>query len=353
MDSEPERKIAFIVSQELAKISSLLPSNKDRSFLVHSLIHSLGLLKLPGVRDLAVYHSKDYLDFVLDKANEGKHNAEFGLQDDYIQLVAGATLTACDALKQNVSDISICWDGGRHHAHKSRASGFCYVADCILAILALKQIRKPKVMYIDLDLHFSDAVSEAFLSSSSQTLVLSIHHSAPGFFPVSRLYDPFTLSIPLKQGASNKTYARIWPTVERVVEAFSPDYVVVQCGVDALAGDPWATFNWSIGGGDGSLGWCIDRILSTWPGKKLLLGGGGYNSPNVARAWAYLTSIVAGSPLELDTHIPDHSGFPMYGPSFTLDVPPGMMQDQNTEEYLTSIEASFNDITNDIRSRLT
>jgi histone deacetylase 8 len=236
------------------------------------------------------------------------------------------------------SNLSRCThdpaDKSRHHAHKSRASGFCYVADCILAILTLKrpspgaEIRKPKVMYIDLDLHFSDAVSEAFLSSSSQTLVLSIHHSAPGFFPVSRLsglsgtsdpeYDPFTLSIPLKQGASNQTYARIWPTVERVVEAFSPDYVVAQCGVDALAGDPWATFNWSVGGGDGSLGWCVERILSTWPGKKLLLGGGGYNSPNAARAWAYLTSIAAGNPLDLDTHIPDHSAFPMYGPSFTV-----------------------------------
>jgi hypothetical protein len=61
----------------------------------------------------------------------------------------------------------------RHHAQKSYASGFCYVADCILAIMALKRSppiasplvvcqRKPRIMYLDLDLHFSDAVSEAF-----------------------------------------------------------------------------------------------------------------------------------------------------------------------------------------------
>lgn len=103
--------------------------------------------------------------------------------------------------------------GRRHHAKKSHASGFCYVSDCILALMALKkglppvpiatspnqhtdldnmdvdedregqqrvtdaeskpQTRKPRIMYIDLDLHFSDAVSEAF-SQSTRLLVPQI-----------------------------------------------------------------------------------------------------------------------------------------------------------------------------------
>lgn len=74
----------------------------------------------------------------------------------------------------------------RHHAQKSHASGFCYVADCILAILSLKRVtlatvpqsqdrttsnaRKPRVMYLDLDLHFSDAVSEAFTTLNSPSV---------------------------------------------------------------------------------------------------------------------------------------------------------------------------------------
>ncbi len=72
---------------------------------------------------------------------------------------------------------SISFTITRHHARKSQASGFCYVADCILAILALKRlpvqladmpipaaIPKPRIMYLDLDLHFPTAVSEAFYS---------------------------------------------------------------------------------------------------------------------------------------------------------------------------------------------
>ena len=185
----------------------------------------------------------------------------------------------------------------RHHAQKAQASGFCYVADCVLAILVLKKpqtavagqpLIKPRVMYLDVDLHFSDGVSQAFLSSSSgssspQVLTLSIHHEAPGFFPVSDLahltdpsspdFDPFTLSLPLERGASRATFARIWPLIERVKDAFRPDYVVMQCGVDGLAGDPNATWNWSLGDGEGSLGWCVERVCG-WGCKTLLLGGG-------------------------------------------------------------------------------
>lgn len=177
----------------------------------------------------------------------------------------------------------------RHHAHKSRASGFCYVADVILSILTLKRgFPRPRILYIDLDLHFSDAVSEAFASSSANSatptvLTLSIHHAARGFFPAGLLSglttpdtaDSFTLAIPLERGASNDTYARVWETaVEQVKTAFQPEYVVLQCGADGLAGDPCATFNWSIDANErGSMGWCVERVLR-WNCKTLLLGGG-------------------------------------------------------------------------------
>ncbi|KAH7921557.1 Arginase/deacetylase [Leucogyrophana mollusca] len=401
---QPRRKpVAYVVSEELVKLSSLLPSNKNRSFVVHSLISALRLPHLQSIdgekcfqilrpgraspKDLLVYHTREYLEYALNPSNvtelspEGLQGAEFGLEDDcppfrglreYIQLVAGATLTAVGALKDDIADIAICWDGGRHHAQKSHASGFCYVADCVLAILALRRptsltvsSRKPRVMYLDLDLHFSDGVSQAFYSTSStgasQVLTLSIHHASPGFFPISTLsglpdtdassFDPFCLSLPLRQGASNRTFLRIWPIVERIRDIFDPDYFVIQCGVDGLAGDPLATWNWSLGG-EGSLGWCVGRIVDRWQGKKLFLGGGGYNSANAARAWAHLTSIAAAKPLPLDTEIPDHRAFPLYQPSFTLDIAAGNMQDHNTEEYIQTVEACFENASAVLRSRL-
>jgi histone deacetylase 8 len=235
----------------------------------------------------------------------------------------------------------------RHHAQKSSASGFCYVADGVLEILALlrplpmarspsftteatvtgpPKLYRPRVMYLDLDVHFGDGVAAAFhqrgrgkSKAGSHVLTMSIHHSAPGFFPGNELAelprlpkepilrrvsfagvdapsdndedpaeeedcDPYTLSVPLAVGTSSETMARVWRTaVEPVRRAFAPHYLVLQCGADGLAGDPCSIWNWSSSGSTpseedgpekGSLGWCIQQACA-WGCKVLLTGGGG------------------------------------------------------------------------------
>ncbi|KAJ3486563.1 hypothetical protein NLI96_g4154 [Meripilus lineatus] len=432
------RVVTYIVSNELAKVPRL--SSFTRTFEVMLYSHSPGFFPASikqsqdglatirpmgpvraTLKDLSAYHTDDYLQFILDSKNVSKRNisaehiTEFGLEEDcpifvglpdYAQLVAAAK-----SLIEGGADIAICWDGGRyivanifempsmtsalrHHSQKAQASGYCYVADCVLSILTLRRshialpggsTRRPRIMYLDLDLHFSDAVSQSFYRSSgrlggSQVLTLSVHHAAPGFFPPSTLsslsdpldpsFDPFTLSLPLSQGACSSTFSKIWPSIEGVKDTFQPDYVVVQCGVDGLVGDPCAVWNWSLGDREGSLGWCIDRICNHWRLKTLLLGGGGYNSPNAARAWAYLTSIAVcypsaleyfdiesdysqlERPLPLETDIPDHPAFPLYAPSFTLDVPAGYVQDRNSDAYLSEVEDKFRAIIEIIKSRI-
>lgn len=60
-----------------------------------------------------------------------------------------------------------------------------------------------------------------------------------------------------------------------------------------------------------------------------------------------------GQPLSLDVEIPDHKAFPLYGHSFTLDVPSGNMQDQNHEDYLQAVESSFADALAAMKERMT
>ncbi|KAH0581409.1 hypothetical protein H2248_012491 [Termitomyces sp. 'cryptogamus'] len=385
MSGDVARAVAYVVSSELIAASSQLPSNKNRSSTVHSLIHAFGLSKRVKVlrphrasyKDLCVYHTREYLDAVLSPQSSTDINEAFGLDSDcppfpllpaYVSLVAGSALTAVQALISNTAQITICWDGGRHHAQKGEAAGFCYVADCVLALMALKRApprspgeHKPRTMYIDLDLHFSDAVSQAFASSSAsrvpQILTLSIHHASPGFYPASPLsslptptdpsFSPYTLSLPLHPGASSHTYARLLPILTRLKSTFSPSYIVLQCGVDALAGDPCGISNWSLEG----LNAFVSEVLR-WRIPTMMLGGGGYDTPNAARAWTSLTAIALGEPLALDAQIPDHKLFPLYAPSFTLDVPSGMMQDKNTEAFLQKIEACYAEVIRVLEERM-
>lgn len=59
-----------------------------------------------------------------------------------------------------------------------------------------------------------------------------------------------------------------------------------------------------------------------------------------------------GVPLALDTPIPNHAGFPMYAPSFILDVPAGNVRDENTDDYLTKVESTFDSVANILRAQL-
>ena len=45
------------------------------------------------------------------------------------------------------------------------ATGFCYINDCVLAILELLKVHQ-RVLYIDIDIHHGDGVEEAFYSSN-------------------------------------------------------------------------------------------------------------------------------------------------------------------------------------------
>ncbi|SPO28932.1 related to histone deacetylase [Ustilago trichophora] len=354
---------------------------------------------------------------------------QFGLQDDcptfsglhrHISLVAGASITAAELLATRQADIAIAWDGGRHHAKKDRASGFCYVNDVVLAILALRRPRKlvvtttippnseqgeaetirkttikrvQRVLYLDLDLHWGDGVEEAF-HTSPDVVTLSIHHYATGFFPcyaTSNHPDRFgppgslrgdpgvgknCLNIPLSVGASDDTLERVMEnTVQPLVDVWQPEMVVVQCGVDGLAGDPMAVWNLSAS----AYVKAIQRVLG-WKKPTLLLGGGGYNSPNAARCWSLIIAVCldrfhdhskrhAAKPntdnptpliqqqthipndnnktnkgpdtIGFDTPIPDHKFWPNYAPEYTLNVAAGEMIDQNDESTFESIDKVF------------
>jgi len=56
---------------------------------------------------------------------------------EFCQVSASGSLGGAAKLNSGDTDVCINWAGGLHHAKRSEASGFCYVNDCVLAILEL------------------------------------------------------------------------------------------------------------------------------------------------------------------------------------------------------------------------
>lgn len=331
--------IAYCYSQELEGFSDRLPSNLGRSSLTHRLAsaykllshENLALLKTKPAShaDLLNYHAPSYVETLLsldeNVSCSDEDAATYGLEYDcpifdglsaYVCHVAGASIEAARALIQpgNSIEIAINWDGGRHHAKRAAASGFCYVQDIVLAIQELRKTCS-RVMYIDLDLHHGDGVEAAFVHSD-KVFTLSLHRHDPGFFPNSGAFveqgkgkgKGYNLNIPLKKGLSDKSFEVlideiVLPTIDAYIDTQVDQAIVVQCGVDSLALDPCKEWNLSIDG------YCtaiakIQMKATERRCKVLYLGGGGYNKTLASRCYSALLATLLEVKLG---DIPEHS----------------------------------------------
>lgn len=287
---------------------------------------------------------------------------------EYVRLVGGASVACAEFLIQEYNDqqipIAINWQGGRHHAKKSKASGFCYVNDAVLCILRLRA-RFPKVMYLDLDLHHGDGVETAF-TRSSKVAVVSIHRHDRGFFPASSygnleyqggggMTKPsdshygkvpgygYTLNIPTKRGLSGASLVRIFDEIidPFVANVFRPNCVVVTLGTDGLARDEHR--EWTLSHAN------YERVLrkyvrDKWSLPTVLLGGGGYHHADTARCLAYVTASMLGRTDEYDWEdIPDHAMLEAYKEdAYTFGVDEiAQCDDANVGEHLDGVIATF------------
>lgn len=285
------------------------PLRMMRLTVAHELMGACGLLSIPGARyidarmatddELLLFHRPEYLT-VLKDVNEGRPvpwAGHFGLGPgdnpvfrgllDWSRLVTGASLQAAELVESGDVGVAFNVAGGLHHARSTRASGFCYINDPVIAIISLLQ-KGRRVAYIDIDAHHGDGVQDAFFGDD-RVLTVSIHESGNSLFPGTGFVEEmgsgngfgYSVNVPLPPCADDELFLYAFESiVPPIIEQFRPDIVVSQLGVDSLRGDPLTHLNYT------NIGFCravdtLRKISAKW----VALGGGGYEISNVARAW--------------------------------------------------------------------
>jgi len=217
---------------------------------------------------------------------------------DYCCLYSSGSILGAQLLNNKNTDIAINWSGGLHHAKKCEASGFCYVNDCVLAILELLKHHE-RVLYIDIDVHHGDGVEEAFYTTD-RVMTCSFHKFGD-FFPGTGHVDDkgaaeginHAVNFPLKEGIDDLSYEMIFkPVIREIINKFDPKAIVLQCGSDSLSGDRLGCFNLSIKGHGEAV-----KFVKSLGLPLILMGGGGYTLRNVPRCWTYETSVALGEDL--------------------------------------------------------
>lgn len=311
---------SFVYSDTLAQFDYGIshPLKTFRLKLTYELIRAYGLLSSPRSKlieaakadesALLLFHDRDYIE-ILKAVNNGTSvpgGMHFGLGPgdnpvfrglfDWSLLVTGASIQAASIVDSGDSAIAFNISGGLHHAMASRASGFCYVNDPVIAIKSLLKKGK-RIAYIDIDAHHGDGVQEAFYSSD-QVLTISIHETGNSLFPGTGYEDEigrdkgrgYSVNIPMPPYSDDELFIFAFnEIVPPLILKFRPDIVVSQLGVDSFYSDPLTHLNYTVDG------YCevVNTIKKISP-KWVALGGGGYDISNVAKAWTLAWAIMNG-----------------------------------------------------------
>ena len=181
--------------------------------------------------------------------------------------------------------------GGTHHGRPDRASGFCYLNDAVLGLMAWLDQGLNNILYLDIDAHHGDGVQDAF-HDDARVFTLSIHED--GRWPFTGGSDDraggHAANIPVPPGFNDSEMAWVLhQAVLPIIDRLRPQAIMVQCGADALEEDPLAKLSLS----NNAHRAVVAAVMARAP-RLIVLGGGGYNPWSVARCWAGVWGVLAG-----------------------------------------------------------
>ncbi len=301
------------------------PMKPVRLRLAYELMEATGVLNAPSSEiiearkasedELKLFHTPEYVK-ILKEANTGlipvggaAHGLGYGDNPvfkgvyDWSLYSTGASIQAADIVLKGDARIAFNMAGGLHHAMPNRASGFCYINDAAVAVKYLANAGK-RVAYVDIDAHHGDGVEYAFYETD-RVLTISLHEDGQWLFPgTGNVTDigikegkGYSVNLPFPPGAGDEVFVGGFKEIVPIfIDAFRPDILVTQLGVDSFATDPLTHLNLTTRG----FGEMI-KIFKAFNIPWVALGGGGYNLSNVARAWTIAWAVMNGveAPLKI------------------------------------------------------
>jgi acetoin utilization protein AcuC len=256
--------------------------------------------RLASRQELELFHAPRYVQFVEQMSvlgygflDEGDTPAFPGIFQ-HASAVVGATLKAGSLVAEGTVRRAFVPIAGLHHAGREKTSGFCVFNDIGVLVEYLRaEYGLTRIAYVDIDAHHGDGVYYDF-AADPDLIFADIHEDGRFLFPGTGAREERgvgpgegrKLNLPLHPGADDDDFAEAWAEVEAFIDSWAPEFFILQCGADSLAGDPLTHLQFT----EASHGLAARRMCELAArhadGRILGLGGGGYNRRNLAVAWS-------------------------------------------------------------------
>jgi len=245
------------------------------------------------------FHTCEYIEKVKRMSQKGHGYLDLGDTPAFpgvyeaAAYVVGSVVDALTRIMESNCQKAFVPIAGLHHARRDRAAGFCVFNDCGVAIETLRrQYGVKRIAYVDIDAHHGDGVYYGF-ETDAQVWIVDIHEDGRFLYPGSGRADETgcgaakgtKLNLPMPPGADDHAFLNAWKKAEDFLEKSRPDFFLLQCGADSLAGDPLTHLHYSPQV-HAQVATRLCRLAAECGhGRILACGGGGYNFQNIATAW--------------------------------------------------------------------
>ena len=266
------------------------------------------LAPVAGMEDQAlIFHTMRYLHQVREAEERGKY-LDTGDTPSFPGCVeaslwfVGSTIDLIDKVMAGELRRAFLVGGGFHHAGPQRASGFCILNDCAIAVGHLQRSHGlERILYVDIDGHHGDGVMYGFYDDD-RVLDVDFHEDGRYLFPGTGHEDEngtdagqgLKVNVPCPPGTGDEEYLSAWEAIGvPVIERFRPQFILLQAGADSHAGDPLTHMGLTTNSYDRitrSLASLADRYCD---GRMVAFGGGGYNIGNVVMCWTTVVCALA------------------------------------------------------------
>jgi acetoin utilization protein AcuC len=249
--------------------------------------------------ELCSFHTPRYVEFVRERCGAGigfldggDTPAQRGMFESAATVV-GATLVGADAIMRGQARYAFVPIAGLHHAARAAAAGFCVFNDIGVAIEQLRaRYGVRRVAYVDIDAHHGDGVYYGFVDDPDVAFA-DIHEDGSSLYPGTGSADEIgvgsaagaKLHLPVPAGATDVDFQAAWVRVLAHIEAARPEFIILQCGADSIAGDPLTHLQFSPQAHAQAAQDLCAMAERLGHGRLLGLGGGGYNRRNLAVTW--------------------------------------------------------------------
>ncbi len=268
---------------------------------------AIGAPRLATREELERFHTTEHVSWVKLRSEIGEGYLDYGDTPAFPGVfergsaVAGTAVEGLERLMAGEVERTFQPIGGLHHARRGRSAGFCVFNDLGVVIDSLRsRFGVQRIGYVDIDVHHGDGIYYSYAADPG-LISVDIHEDGRFLYPGTGHAretgkgeaEGTKLNLPLPPRAGDREFFAAWEKGLAHLRRYAPEFLILQCGADGLAGDPLADLQYTPAvhaRAARDVRALADELCG---GRLMAFGGGGYDLRNLAAAWTTVLSELA------------------------------------------------------------